>query len=345
MAFQPNYSISNKTTNALTIIERSRGFLEAAKLSDVWLENMQNQALVKEAHHTTHIEGTELTLEQAEMLLAGQPVAQADLNDKKELLNYRDAFNLVASYIDNGGPITEVLIREIHKELVKGVRGNAATPGSYRKIPNYVVNSMTKEVIYTPPPANEVPILMAALVDWLNHRKDINAIIVSAIAQFQLVHIHPFLDGNGRSARLLSTLCLYKAGYDFKRLFSLSEFYDRDRQEYYHRIQSARDNDLDLTHWIEYYAEGLATQMTEVCQLGKRVIEIDLLVKDHPLNERQQSVVTYLAEHTQMGIRDYEQLCPSVNKRTLQRELKAMVDMGLLIVEGQTNRRIYKLKD
>jgi Fic family protein len=111
-------------------------------------------------HHNTHIEGTRLSLDQAEKILAGLPVPTADPEDARELLNYRSAFEFVSGWLNDGRPITESLIREIHK---------------------------------------------------------------------QLVHIHPFLDGNGRTSRLLSTLVSYRAGYDFKRLFTISEYYDRDR--------------------------------------------------------------------------------------------------------------------
>ncbi|MCE3238001.1 MAG: Fic family protein [Gammaproteobacteria bacterium] len=148
--FQPEFTITNLIANTLTAIERTRGFLEAATLSDEWVAKMQNKALVLEAHHTTHIEGTQLTLEQSKQLWAGQHLATVNPDDVKELLNYRQAFDLVASYVGEGGPISEGLIREIHKSLVEGVRSNTATPGDYRKIQNYVVNSKTKDVIYTP---------------------------------------------------------------------------------------------------------------------------------------------------------------------------------------------------
>lgn len=147
----------------------------------------------------------------------------------RELLNYKKAFEFVSEYLEDGGPITEGLVREIHKRLVEGVRGGAAAPGEYRRIQNYVVNSVTGERVYTPPPAHDVPIMMADLVDWLNQEKEVHPVLVSGISQFQFVHIHPFLDGNGRASRLLSTLCLYRTGYDFKRLFTISGYYDRNR--------------------------------------------------------------------------------------------------------------------
>lgn len=112
-------------------------------------------------------------------------------------------------------------------------------------------------------------------------------ILVAGIAQFLLVHIHPFLDGNGRTARLLSMLCLYRKGYDFKRLFSLSEYYDRDRPGYYRAIQSVRRRGLDLTEWLEYFTTGLTWQL-------------------------------------------------------VQRDLRGLMDKGLLLAEGATNRLLYR---
>jgi len=301
--------------------------------------------LILEAHHTTHIEGTRLTFEQAERLLEGRPVPEADPDDVRELLNYRKAFEFVSEYLEGGGPITEGLVREIHKRLVEGVRGGAAAPGEYRRIQNYVVNAITGETVYTPPPAHDVPNLMAELVDWLNREKETHPVLVSGIAQFQFVHIHPFLDGNGRTSRLLSTLCLYRAGYDFKRLFTISEYYDRKRAVFYRAIQSVRESAMDMTGWLEYFVEGLTTQLTEVKQRGEQAIRRDVLVKQHGLSERQDKALEYIQEHASLTIQGFERLCPEVNRRSLQRDLKGMVDVGLLVSEGATNQLVYRMKE
>src|SRR5437764_11516985 len=100
--FAPGFTISNAITAALTAIERARGFLEAATLSEEWVRRMSQRALLVEAHATTHIEGTDLTLAQAERLWAGETVEQARPDDVRELLNYRDAFNLVSEYLGSG---------------------------------------------------------------------------------------------------------------------------------------------------------------------------------------------------------------------------------------------------
>jgi len=334
IAFNPKFTITNRMTAAITQIERARGFLEAARLSDDWVRDMGAKTLIKEAHHTTHIEGTQLTLDQAERLWRGEAVPEADPDDARELLNYRSAFEFVSDCLDSGDPITEGLIREIHRKLMEGVRGGKADPGNYRRIQNYVANSATGEVIYTPPSAVEVPIMMSEMVKWLNSDLDVHPVLVSGIAQFQLVHIHPFLDGNGRTSRLLSTLCLYKAGYDFKRLFTISEYYDRDRPTFYKKIQSVRENGLDMTGWLNYFITGLETQMIEVKERGEQVIRRDVLVQKHGLNERQGKALGYLLQNGKLTIQDFESICPDVNRRSLQRDLRGMLDKKLLIEIG-----------
>lgn len=342
--FNPKFTITNRMTAAITQIERARGFLEAATLSDDWVRDMGKKALIKEAHHTTHIEGTRLTLDQAERLWNGEVVPEADPDDARELLNYRSAFEFVSDCLDNGDPITEGLILEIQRKLVEGVRGGKADPGNYRRIQNYVANSSTGDIIYTPPSAVEVPIMMSEMVKWLNGDLEIHPVLISGIAQFQLVHIHPFLDGNGRTSRLLSTLCLYKAGYDFKRLFTISEYYDRDQPTFYKKIQSVRENDMDLTGWLDYFITGLETQMIEIKERGEQVIKRDVLVQQHSLNERQAKALGYLLQNDKLSIQDFEDICPDVNRRSLQRDLKGLLNKELVDTEGATNQLVYILR-
>ena len=343
MIFKPKFTITNTMANDLTKIVTVKGFLEAAILSEDWISEMQSRALVLEAHHTTHIEGTQLTLKQSEELLKGQVPADTDPDDVRELMNYRGAFDLVADYLDNESPVTEGLIREIHKRLVKGVRGNSAAPAEYRKIQNYVVNSKTGKTIYTPPPAYEIQRMMQELVDYINKTSDVHPVFVSGIAQFQLVHIHPFLDGNGRSARLLSTLCLYRKGYDFKRLFTISEYYDRNRTDYYKAIQSVRENDMDMTGWLEYFTHALSEQMQEIKVRGEAVIKSDVFARKQGFSDRQKKALGYVLQNGKLTIQDFGILCSNINRRSLQRDLREMVDVGILIPEGATHHLIYKL--
>ena len=183
------------------------------------------------------------------------------------------------------------------------------------------------------------------LVSWLNRPSDIHPVIASGIAQFQLVHIHPFLDGNGRTSRLLSTLCLYRAGYDFKRLFTISEYYDRDRMAFYRALQSVRQTNMDMTRWIEFFAIGLATQLAEVKRRGELAIQQDMLARRHDLTDRQALALRHVMESGRVTIGEFEHLCPGIQRRTLQRDLRGLIEKGLLLLRGSTNRLEYVLAD
>jgi Fic family protein len=261
-------------------------------------------------------------------------VTGADADDVRELLNYRRAFELVGEYLSSGAPVSEGLIREIHKQLVDGVRGGRAMPGEWRKIQNFVANK-TGAIVYTPPPAAEVAPLMRELVEWLRDEGEIHPVLVAGIAQFQLVHIHPFVDGNGRTSRLLSTLCLYRAGYDFKRLFTISEYYDRDRTAFYSALQGVRQAAMDLTGWLEFFVTGLSTQLQEVKAKGEQAIRAEVIATAKKLNSRQSSLVAAFLERSNLSLADCEKLLPDVARRTIQRDLKGLVDNGLVGEAGQ----------
>lgn len=339
MTFNPKFTITPKINKALVEIERVRGFLDAIKLKEDWIADMQKQALILESHHSTHIEGTALSLEQARSILEGKKVKGVNRDDERELLNYKKAMDFISKYLGKEDPVTEGVVRELHKIIVQAVRGGQADPGSYRKIQNYVVNSRTREVIYTPPPPLEVPHLMKEFTDWMNKTEDLSPVLVAGIAQFQFVHIHPFIDGNGRSARLLSTLILYKTGYDFKRLFTISEYYDQNRPAYYQAIQSVRRNNLDMTVWLEYFVEGLHSQMKEIQQKGEQLIEQDnLLLKIKSkieLNSRQQRAVKHLIRNGKISVNEYQSVSFCI-RRTAQRDLEDLTAKKIIKVVAQS---------
>jgi len=330
--FNPKFTITTKTNISLIEIERVRGFLDAIRIKKEWFSAIQKEALILETHYSTHIEGTALTLAQARKILSGKDVKGVKPDDRRELLNYKKAMDFVSTYMGKEDPITERLIRGIHKILVKGVRGDQAKPGEYRKIQNYIVNSKTKEIIYTPPPPLEVPFLMREFTQWLNKDRDISDILVAGIAQFQFVHIHPFIDGNGRTARLLSTLILYKTGYDFKRLFTLSEYYDEDRPVYYKAIQSVRENNMDMTIWLEYFVEGLSSQMSDIMGKSKRVIKYDSVLQKAEalgLKDRQINALRFIIQNQSISRSQYVEKF-KVSLRTANYDLALLENEGLI---------------
>ena len=337
-SFQPKFNINPKINKALVEIERVRGFLDAINLKEDWIADMQQKALILESHHSTHIEGTALSLEQAKSILGGAKVKGVDRDDEKELLNYKKAMDFLSKYLGKADPVSESIVRELHKIIVRGVRGENADPGNYRKIQNYIVNSRTHEVVYTPPAPLDVPFLMREFAEWMNKTEDLSPILAAGIAQFQFVHIHPFIDGNGRTARLLSTLILYKTGYDFKRLFTISEYYDKNRPAYYQAIQTVRENSMDMTSWLEYFVEGLHSQMKEIQAKGEQLIKQDSRlqkIKKIGLNKRQEKAVKRLLIKGTLSVNEYQSAAVCI-RRTAQRDLEELVEKKVVKIVAKS---------
>jgi Fic family protein len=139
-------------------------------------------------------------------------------------------------------------------------------------------------------------------------------------------------------------MCLYRAGYDFRRLFSISEYYDRDRLAFYTAIQSVRAQDMDLTGWVEFFIQGLSTQMAEIIDRGKKVILRDVIAREYGLNRLQAWVVERLLEKHEARTEDLEALLPNVNRRTLQRALQTLVQRGVVKPSGAARSVRYTLK-
>ncbi len=137
------------------------------------------------------------------------------------------------------------------------------------------------------------------------------------------------IDGNGRTSRLLSTLCLYRTGYDFRRLFTLSEFYDRDRDSFYAALQQVR-TDMDLTGWLEFFTRGLSTQLAEVRTRGEIAIRSDVVARQYDLNSRQAAILDAVAVETNLGIADIASRLGDPHRRTLQRDMRKLVTLGLI---------------
>jgi predicted HTH transcriptional regulator len=102
---------------------------------------------------------------------------------------------------------------------------------------------------------------------------------------------------------------------------------------------------MDMTGWVEYFVEGLTTHLVEVRERGEQAIRRDVLIKEHSLSDRQAKALGHILEHGSLTIQDFEHLFPKVNRRSLQRDLKAMVDRGLIVTEGETHHLLYRLAE
>jgi Fic family protein len=343
--FKPIYKTTNKIIKYISEISAARELIINASLLPQWEVKLRKEAIVKMAHHSTSIEGNPLTLEQVKKLIAGKKIG-AWQKDRDEVLNYIK----VLEYIDKLGEektkdITEKNILRIHQINSKDVLPEGQS-GHYRKIPVAVVNGLG-EVVFQPPPANKVPGLMKDFVSWLNSdsANELYPVILSGISHYEFVRIHPFVDGNGRTARALSTLILYLKGFDTKRFFALDDYYNEDRNRYYAALQTVDSKTLDITKWLEYFCEGVAVSMNKVKETILQ-LSLDKRVKDKRgqifLNERQIKILKYLQTNPRIDSSEIQKMF-SVSRETANRIIRILLEKKLIKRSGKGKATYYEL--
>lgn len=345
--YSPTFTITNKLLKLIGTIEAAREVIENSPLVPAWEAKFREEAIVRTVHHGTHIEGNELNKTEAEQVLAGGKIVGRD-RDIQEVLNYRNVLKFIEGY--DKPQITEEAVKHIH-ELTTHRLLDDALVGEYRKTQVVVKNSQTGEITFRPPPSIEVPFLVQAFLEWLGKTTsdEMHTALKAGITHYEIVRIHPFLDGNGRVARAAATLVLFKDNYDIKRFFALEEYYDREPMAYYEALQSVGKANGNLTVWLEYFIEGLAIELTRIKEKVKS-LSTDLKIKKSfggqqmSLTERQIKIVEYVQENGFLQNKAFFELFPMVSEDTVLRELKDLLKKGIVVKEGTTKGARYVLR-
>ncbi|MCX7996185.1 MAG: Fic family protein [Patescibacteria group bacterium] len=343
--FNPNYVITHRMLVDISRIQAVEELIRNAPILPLWEKKFKEDAIVRAVYHGTHLEGNMLKKDEAHDVLLGKDVI-ARPRDIQEVINYRR----VIDYIDEEakkqiGKITEQIIKKLHRIITDSILPPDEL-GEYRRKQVVIRNSETGEVTFRPPPAIEVPFLMREFVYWLNRygADEIHPIIKAGIAHHELVRIHPFIDGNGRVARTLSTLIMFIGGYDIRRFFSLEEYYDKDAYSYYENLQKATNGDLNS--WLEYFIRGAAVEFERVKEKIMRLSK-DAKMKERFggqqifLTERQMRIVEYVQEIGYIQNRMFESVFPDVSEDTVLRDIQDLVKKGILKKIGSTKSARY----
>ncbi len=345
--FHPNYTITNKLMRSIGTVEAAKEVIENAPLVPAWEAKFRSDAIVRSAYHGTHLEGNGLNYSEADQLLSGGKIIGRE-RDIQEVLNYRNVLKYIQEYDQKD--ITEEVIKKMHELTVFRILPEDAV-GAFRKNQVVVKNSQTGEVTFRPPPAIEIPFLVEDFLKWLNTmtQEEVHPVVKAAVTHYELVRIHPFLDGNGRVSRATATLVLFMEGYDVKRFFSLEEHYDREPIHYYDALQAVAHNQGNLTNWVEYFAEGLAIELTRIKEKVKS-ISTDLKIKKSlggqqlSLSERQIKIIEYIQENGFLQNKAFFELFPMISEDTVLRELKDLQKKGIIKKDGTTKGVRYVLK-
>jgi Fic family protein len=349
--FQPEYKITDKVIQMLTAIAEAKSIVERARLLPKQELKLRRQALIRMTHSSTAIEGNVLNVREVEAVAANKKV-DAPERDIYEVENYLKAIKYIELMVRAKKPITEKVILKIH-ELVTHKTLKPEASGHYRKGPVYVVRrhlNGKQEVLYTAPDAKKVPELMKNLVAWIqeSEKQDISPILVAGVVHQEIAAIHPFNDGNGRTARALATLVLYQRGYDFRRLFALEDYYNTDRPAYYDAISMGKTyetRDRDFTPWLEYFVTGFKEEIDQVkhsvLSLSVKKIDADIDSQIY-LDKEQITILDFLDTVGKMAVKDVMDIlnCP---RRTAQLHLQKLKKLKMIKQVGKGPAAKYVL--
>ncbi len=267
--YNPNFQITTAMSKDLMEIEAVRQSVLDLPIDVEMLRSLRQTAKLLTTHFSTQIEGNRLSPAEVARAVKGARFPGRE-RDEREVRNYYIALQEVEQLSEINQPITEQTVMKIHGLSFHG----KATPTPYRDGQNVIRDGSTGGIVYMPPEASDVPGLMSDLIAWINGCLQANELpspIVAGLAHYQIATIHPYFDGNGRTARLLTTLILHKSGYGLKGIYSLEEHYARNLSAYYEALAVGGSHnyymgraEADVTSFLSYFCHGMAAAFSAV---------------------------------------------------------------------------------
>lgn len=336
----PNYMISNKLLRTIREIGESLGELKSFHLSDQDLAKLEIEARELSSYASTSIEGNPLPLTDVKRLLKTQKENVRDT--EREVLNYNKALQSIYADVRSGKFSLNIqTLEKIQGQVVQGLMDNPAHCGALRKAPVIIRNpKKVDEIVFIPPDSKDVKKLIGDLFKFIESNiGKIDPIILASIFHRQCVIIHPFIDGNGRTTRLLTTAILGKAGLDLFAIFSFENYYNRNITRYFKAVGLEGDyydlkNDIDFSAWLEYFADGILDELRRV----RKTLSEKTGAKPR-LEPHHKQILAYIEKHGSITQREYG----SISSRSLasrKLDFDKLVKLNLIKTEG-TGRGTY----
>jgi len=269
----PGLELGGELTGLLSQADRALGRLDGSVLTLPNPDLFVFMYVRKEAVLSSQIEGTQSSLQ--DLLAAEAELFEQTLpRDVDEVINYVRAMNHGLARLAEL-PVSVRLIREIHAELMQGVRGGRLQPGELRTSQNWIgpAGCTLGTATFVPPPHHEVPNALGQLETFLHRQDDLPPLVKIALAHVQFETIHPFLDGNGRVGRLLITFLLTESANLHKPVLYLSHYFKQHRQTYYEHLQAVRDHGA-WEPWLAFFLRGVIEVSAEAAETVRRILRL-----------------------------------------------------------------------
>lgn len=352
LRFSANYGYSAAISAALVRIATAVGTIKGARVLPAVADQLRANARVGTVHYSNLIEGNNLPIVEAERATRGQ--LSPDSRAKIELVNYVDALDLIDSRLDEGRlELTVDFLKELHATATRGL-GREDDPhfkphheGEWRDGTAVVVNHLTNQVMHEGPPPEEVPGRMSSMFDWLNRKLgggSESPFVLAGAVHYGITDIHPFADGNGRTARLFQVALLMDADVLPGRMFSFERFYAEDRNAYYDALRSVRDQTFNMEPWLRYFLGGLAEEYERVAAAVEDLSSMTTASGTAPLilsaGQERSLAALRIQGRREFTRREYEE-AGDVGRSTAGNDLRLLIQHGLLVPRGRGRAARY----
>ena len=340
--FDPKFTIRPRLLRSIREIGETLGMIRASNLSEARLARLTHAARALSAHASTSIEGNPLPLTDVKRLLKEAPALARDTEN--EVLNYNRALEWVQAKVKTGRfELSTTTFETIQGMVVEGLMENPFDVGHIRQKPVVIRDPrVVDSTVFLPPDHDDVPDLCDALFAWLrDNLTNLDPILLAGIFHKQAVIIHPFMDGNGRSTRLMTSGILGLTGLDVFPIFSFEEYYNRNVSRYFQMVGEHGDfYDLEggseFSAWLEYFAEGILDEL-------KRV-QKSLPAEQPRLEPHHRLILDHIENHGSITQREYgETSGRSLASR--KNDFARLVELGLIRQVGGGRSVHYVLGD
>ena len=339
--FNPKYEITGELLTNIKRITAIKTELNQKKYPDVVLMEYARRARGISSHTSTRIEGNMLPLTEVKRILKVRPEHLRD--SEREVINYNDALIWLANgLIKRDFRITTSLVKEIHKKVMDGLLPKYNI-GNFRSEPVQLSEPSGGGVIYLPPDAKDVDMLINDLIEFVdNNQGKLDAAILAGLVHKQFVIVHPFIDGNGRTARLLSKILLAGLGVDTFNLFSFENYYNKNVTKYFLKVGVFGDyyekkDYIDFTEWLTYFTEGIVDELLRV----KGELDKEDITPGKKLPEHLKRIIAYIEKNGFINDSIYSKLTKRA-KATRTLDFKKLISLGLIKRFGKGKKTFYR---
>lgn len=341
--FEPKYVISNRLLANIKRIAEIIVDVNSRSFSGVVLAEMERQARAVSAFSSTSIEGNPLPLTDVKMILKNRPEHIRD--SEKEVLNYNSALVELNGLIESKTHLFDVpFVLNIQKTVIHDLIEEHHC-GRLRQEPVFVNDPKVRKTVYLPPDHEDVPGLMEDLIEYIGKNENsVDPLIMAGIFHKQFVIVHPFIDGNGRTARLATKMLLARMGLNTFNLFSFENYYNKNVSRYFQEVGAYGNyydikDEIDFTPWLEYFTDGIIDELLRV----DKELRWKAAFSDRDLEEYHRKIIGYIEKHGDIRDRDYVKLTDRA-KPTRHLDFRKLIEFGIIGKTGRGRATRYVLK-